>query len=145
MVLLYSFPHTSQLGIPQNLSMNHDKLPGLPPATRALPWLCPPVCEIPRSSRKQFGNATAAPWFLAFVHVARARSRLLTEKQAESRAWRSSGGFRHLVEVSGEQASLLPLEERACHLFGKEKGKLAQLTGTLRKLDQRDDCSGLLL
>jgi hypothetical protein len=88
--LLYSFPHTSHLGIPQTFQpWNHDELPGLRPATAA--WPCSGyVCETQLSSRKQFGNAMAAPWFLLFLNVARARTRLLTEKQAESSLLRTN-------------------------------------------------------
>jgi len=32
----------------------------------------------------------------------------------------------NVVEVSGEQARLLPVAERACHLFGKDEGKVTQ-------------------
>ena len=39
-----------------------------------------------------------------------------------------------LVEISGEQARLLPVGERAEHLFGKDQGnRLAGGTGQLRK------------
>jgi len=44
----------------------------------------------------------------------------------------------HLVEVSGDQARLLPVTERTKHLFGKEEEEPARAAGKKRLSDQMD-------